>query len=383
MGLGSFIRQWREWQAFNRLTAAQRALVFYSEGGGYLPHLAPILQACLREYGGEVVYLSSQASDPFVQNPPAGVRPFYIGDGTVRTLLFASLKAGVVVMTMPDLQTFYIKRSPHVRHYAYIHHSLVSTHMVYRPEAFDHFDSIFCVGPHHHAETRKREQMLGLKTKQLIAHGYGRLDTLREAVGQSGERPALSEGVKGRVLVAPSWGENGLLERLGYEYLLPLLQAGYQVTLRPHPQTRRLRPEVLAQAEACLSSFQNFALDEDMASKQSLFDADVMVSDWSGAALEFAFGLERPVVFVDVPRKVNNPAYEQLEIEPLEVGIRSRVGRVLPESELERLVDLVDELVAGGIARETFAQERDRWVYHVDNSATVAAQALWQLARQT
>ena len=32
-----------------------------------------------------------------------------------------------------------------------------------------------------------------------------------------------------------------------------------------------------------------------------------MVSDWSGVAMEFAFGLERPVLFIDVPRKTNNP----------------------------------------------------------------------------
>ena len=54
-----------------------------------------------------------------------------------------------------------------------------------------------------------------------------------------------------------------------------------------------------------------------------------MVSDWSGAALEYAFGLERPVLFVDVPRKVNNPEYERLGIEPFEASVREQIGRVV------------------------------------------------------
>jgi hypothetical protein len=56
------------------------------------------------------------------------------------------------------------------------------------------------------------------------------------------------------------------------------------------------------------------------------------VSDWSGAALEYAFGTERPVLFVDLPRKVYNPEYEKLGIQPLEVRIRDHIGaRMAPE----------------------------------------------------
>ena len=66
-----------------------------------------------------------------------------------------------------------------------------------------------------------------------------------------------------------------------------------------------------------------------------------MVSDWSGAALEYAFGLERPVLFVDVARKVNNPDYEALGIEPFEVGIRERIGRVVAPDDLAAIVPAV------------------------------------------
>jgi hypothetical protein len=47
--------------------------------------------------------------------------------------------------------------------------------------------------------------------------------------------------------------------------------------------------------------------------------------DWSGVAMEFAFGLEKPVLFIDVPRKVNNPEYKTLRAVPLEVSYRDQI----------------------------------------------------------
>ncbi len=52
-----------------------------------------------------------------------------------------------------------------------------------------------------------------------------------------------------------------------------------------------------------------FQLETNIATNDSFCAADLMISDWSGAALEFAFATERPGLFVDVPRKVNNPDY--------------------------------------------------------------------------
>ena len=49
-----------------------------------------------------------------------------------------------------------------------------------------------------------------------------------------------------------------------------------------------------------------------------------MISDYSGAALEFAFTFNKPIIFVDVPKKINNKNYEILNITPLEVSIKWR-----------------------------------------------------------
>ena len=70
-----------------------------------------------------------------------------------------------------------------------------------------------------------------------------------------------------------------------------------------------------------------FHFEGDTGTNESLHAANIMVSDWSGVALEFAFGLEKPVVFIDQPLKLNNAEYSRLKSVPLEILLREKIGR--------------------------------------------------------
>ena len=50
-------------------------------------------------------------------------RKFYIGSGIFRTIFFSTINAKVLVMSLPDLNTFHIKRSKYPVHYIFIPHS--------------------------------------------------------------------------------------------------------------------------------------------------------------------------------------------------------------------------------------------------------------------
>lgn len=375
-------RQWKESRRFQALEAEQRRIVFYSEDGASLVHMRPVIEHLTGKLGRKVAYLASSAGDPYVSRPPAGVKSFLIGEGAIRTSLFLGMRAGILVMTMPDLETYQIKRSRvHPVHYAYLFHSIVSTHMIYRSGAFDAYDTVFCVGPHHVAEIRAAEQQKGLEAKSLVPHGYGRLD---ELVEQRGLRAAEGRGrrdVGRQILVAPSWGPNGLFETRGEACVGALLDAGWRVVARPHPMTRKKAPGALEGLKKKFGGRPGFVLEEDMAQWNSFFDSDVMISDWSGAALEYAFCMERPVLFVDVPRKVNNPDYAALGVEPIEVSIRSQIGEVLAPDRMNELPAAVERLCAdrlGFVGR--IRDLREKTVYHPGRSAQVAAMKIAELA---
>ena len=76
-----------------------------------------------------------------------------------------------------------------------------------------------------------------------------------------------------------------------------LVKKNYKVTLRPHPDTLRLNKKSI---ETLLNTFKKnkkVIYNPNVESVHNYFDNDVLISDWSGAAFEFAFGTLKPVIF--------------------------------------------------------------------------------------
>jgi hypothetical protein len=66
-----------------------------------------------------------------------------------------------------------------------------------------------------------------------------------------------------------------------------------------------------------------------------------MISDWSGISLEYAFTFERTVIFIDVPKKILNPNWSDIKIEPIEISIRDEIGHIVTPNNLEEILDLI------------------------------------------
>lgn len=367
-----FFRCILDMASFSSLPAQERQLVFYSEGKTYWVHLEGILKAYLELGDTTVCYITSDCNDPGLQLQHPRLKHFHTDEGGIRNWLFENMDAGVLVMTMPDLHQYQVKRSKHPVHYAYVQHSLVSLHMVYRSGAFDHFDSIFCAGPYHLREVRAMEARYQLPQKQLVEHGYGRLDSI---IANRGKRPAAEPSRAPHILVAPSWGDNSISDTVIDEVLEQLLTAGYTVTYRPHPQTVKFCANIIDGVQARFGANAAFNLEVDVASEESLHLSDLMICDWSGAALDYAFGLEKPVLFVDVPRKVNNERYVEIDVEPFEVGIREQLGGVVAIDELKTLPARIEALLSG-LTGEDIGKIRDENVFNVGSSGEAGAVAL-------
>jgi YidC/Oxa1 family membrane protein insertase len=146
----------------------------------------------------------------------------------------------------------------------------------------------------------------------------------------------------------------------------------------------RQQKPVIDRIRSKFGSHPRFSLELDVRSSQSLHEADVMISDWSGAALEFALGLERPVLFIDTPRKVNNRDYARLQCEPLEVLIRPQVGVVVSPQDLGEIPSQVATLCAH---RDQFVERireaRARWIYNLGSSGRVGATAVLDALEST
>ena len=353
--------------AFNQLPKKHRRLVFYSEGKNYWAHLQGMIRACLDEHNLSICYVSSGEDDPGLKLQHKNFRSFLIDEGWVRNWFFENIDTDVMVMTMPDIGQYQVKRSRHKVHYVYTQHSLVSFHMVYRPGAHDHYDSIFCAAPHHKKEIRALEKHYQLKQKQLYEHGYERLDAIIESAKKQNPKTNNPK----HVLLAPSWGDDSIIELLGSQVVDEVLHAGYELTLRPHPQTLIFARE---KVDAIVNKHKDnplFHFEANVAGQDSLHQSDIMICDWSGAALDYAFGLNKPVVFIDVPRKINNPDYQVIGIEPFEVSIRNKIGCVIAIDAIDTLAQQIEDTLA-----KFNNQKFENDIYNVSSSAQKGAQFL-------
>lgn len=216
-----------------RLPKIWHRVVFYSEGKNYWPLFEGLITGILDMSELNICYLSSEDDDPGLYFKDNRFKSFLIDDSYVRNWFFENLKADVFIMTMPDLNNYQVKRSKHPVHYIYIQHNLMSLHMSYRHGAFDWFDSVFCAGPHHVNEIRYLEKKYNLPKKNILEHGYARLDSII-----SNKQKIKTSKAKKHVLFAPSWGPNAAIESgLGDLIIEKFLSLGFKVTFRPHPET--------------------------------------------------------------------------------------------------------------------------------------------------
>lgn len=130
-------------------------IALYAEAASDWAYLGPVVELLAGAGREHVAYLTSDRTDPLLRDPPRSVTVYFVGSGASRTYMFETMGASVLVLTMPDLESFHLKRSRLAPvHYVYAFHSIVSTHMAYRPGAFDAYDTVLAVGEHHVREIR-------------------------------------------------------------------------------------------------------------------------------------------------------------------------------------------------------------------------------------
>lgn len=355
-------------------SVANKHLVFYSEKSGFYKYFQNVIEYLLSHSNVIIHYVTNDPNDKIFElaKEQPRIRPYYIGPKKIITLMM-KMDAQIVVMTTPDLENYYIKRS-YVRkdtEYIYLCHGVMSTTMCMRKGAYDHFDTVMCVGQHQIDEIRETEAMYHLPAKNLVPCGYGMLDNMLAAYEKMPEEAHAQK----RILIAPSWQEGNILESCIEELVQQLYGEGHFVVVRPHPEFIKRFP---GKMEAIAAKFQNldpklFSLETDFSSNVTIYTADIVITDWSGIAQEFAFTTKRPVLLINTPMKVLNPEYVKYEHQPLDITLRPELGRTLELDEISKAGAAVEELLEN---RAYYAERLDeitrRCVFNLGSSGAAA-----------
>jgi YidC/Oxa1 family membrane protein insertase len=332
------VRQARDKKRFAAFPDKQ--LVFYSEGSGFYKYFGGFMDYITEHSDLIIHYVTSDFQDQIFKLGKPQIETYYIGPVALIPFMMR-MDAAMVVMTTPDLETFHIKRSL-VRkdiEYVYIDHGMASFHLMYRKGALDHFDTIFCYGPNHISEVRETEALYGLAAKKLIPTGFPLLDSMLDRVRELGD---LSNDPP-IILVAPSWQKDNILESCLDQTLAPLLETGYDIIVRPHPETVKRFPALIRDLEDRYGD--RLEVQKDFSSNRTVYTADLVITDWSSIAQEFSYATGKPSLFINTPMKILNPDYHRIPSIPLDISLRDQIGRSLNLDQLSGLAGAVEDLL--------------------------------------
>ena len=380
LGKFSFKSELNDLKKFENLDQTEKQIVFYSENQDSMFIFKSLIDELINQ-DITICYVTSSKDDPNLKSSNEKIKTFCIGEGIMRTKFFLNLKADILIMTMPDLGISYVKRSKvYPVHYVFMFHAIASTHLVYKKNAFDNYDSILCVGNFQINEIRSREKLYKLDAKNLIETGYSHLDNLMKKYSTNKQIP-INDPIQ--VLIAPSWSDDGLFETAIEKNISILLDSGFKVTLRPHPMTQKKSEKKINFLNQKFSSNSNFILEKNIPNFDSFMKSDIMITDWSGAAIEYAFTLERPVLYIDVPKKIHNPDYEELPEIPLEISIRDKIGEIISLSDMEVLPEKIQILCQNpDIIKSKIQKIRGELIGNLGNSSKFEAEFILKLKNQ-
>ena len=342
-------------------------LMFYSEQSGFYKYYAGMIDYICEHSDLDIHYVTSDPDDAIFKDTRPQIKPYYIASRNRLTFLFMKLDCDMCVMTMPDLEKYHIKRS-RVRkdvQYVYAFHGMGSTALTLRKGALDWYDTIFAVGPDCMNELRDSEELYKTPKKRIVETGYPLIDEMIEKYEASEHK----ENAVPKILIAPSWQPDNIIDSCVDDILSELAKTDYQIIVRPHPQQVRHEPEKFELMKEKFRDNKNIEIQTDFSSNNPVLESDILITDWSDISWEFAFVTKRPVLFINTPMKVMNTEWEKIKTRPINITLRNVIGVSLETDQISEVNKTVEELLANKEKyRETITNTLNEHVYNVGKS---------------
>ncbi len=335
-----------------------KTYVIYSEGKNYWNVFKPVTDE-FEKRGIPLTYYTSAKDDPAFEQGYKNVSVEFIGEGNAAFTRLNFLSAGFVLSTTPGLDIYQWKRSKNVKHYSHVLH-MPNDATTYRLYGLDGFDSVLLTGDYQKNDLKFLESDRKLAPKEYVTVGCTYLDVLSEHI----KSIDTEENHPFTVLVSPSWGDVGVLKKYGERLLDPLVDTGWRIIVRPHPQSRKSEADMLARLEARYKDRKNLEWDYNRENIYSLKKADIMISDFSGIIFDYTFLCDKPVMYVNADMDLR--PYDAFDVgkELWQFAILKEMGIRLEEKDFATIKDVIQN--ASDSAELALARKKAKstaWMY--------------------
>jgi len=313
--------------------ASKIPLVIYTDSKRYWNVFQPICDE-LEKRQIRCEYWTASSDDPVFQESYSYISPKFIGEGNKGFARLNVMNAHICLATTPGL---------------------------------DYYDAVLATGPVQIGQLRQLEAMRGTTPKEIEVIGSTCLDSMllkKEQLAGDSHRQ-----VGKTVLCAPSWGPSSILSKYGEQFVQGLLDTGYHIIIRPHPQSKTSEAELLNALQMKFPPSDQLEWNEDNDNFQVLSRSDILISDFSGVIFDFCYIFDRPVIYADTEFDKAPYDADWLEETPWLLTSLEKIGRKLEKEDIPRMKQVIDEVMEDVRYREANHANRPEIWEHVGEVA--------------
>lgn len=314
-------------------------IVIFSDSKRYWNVFGPICREFDRR-GQSVVYMTASPDDPALEEKFEHVRCQFIGEGNKAFAKLNLMKADIVLSTTPGLDVYQWKRSRDAKWYIHIPHA-PSDISAYRMFGIDYYDAIFLSGEYQARQVRQLEELRNLPAKEVTFVGIPYMDEMKKRLATA---PELPEHPK-TVLLAPSWGASSIFKRYGDKIFDALLETGYHIIVRPHPQSFTSEKDMLDHLMKHYPNSEQLEWNQDTDNFEVLRRSDILISDFSGVLFDYSLIFDKPIIYADT--SLDKSPYDScwLDEEMWTFSILPELGIQLTQDNLDHVKELIDSCI--------------------------------------
>ncbi len=310
-----------------------------SEGKQYWATFQPIINAFIK-YKIPFSYYTLDIEDPALTIDNDLMESQFLGYKKWGFARASLLKIENLICTTPNIgcAEYPIRKSPNIKNLIHIFHSINDLAM-YKKGSLDYYDIVLMVGPFQEKSIRELEQKRNLKPKKLINVGLPYLDVY----SSDNDIIIKSDTALKTILIGSSWGDKGLLKVYGTEFITKLAAYGYEIIIRPHPQSFISELDLIKKLKGETKNFNNIHWDDSISPVESMKKADILISDTSSLRFDFAFIYNKPVITLKIETE-EMPGYERDELDSIWMEYAEKeIGPILTKESLDMIKDYIEK----------------------------------------
>ena len=171
------------------------------------------------------------------------------------------------------------------------------------------------------------------------------------------------------VLLAPSWGPSGILSKYGERFIDALIDTGYHIIVRPHPQSFTSEKKLI---NKLMDKYTKIEWNRDNDNFEVLRKSDILISDFSGIIFDYVLVFDKPVIYADT--NFDDSIYDScwLDDKPWTFKTLPRIGQMLKEEDIYNIKSIIDECIDSKKYQMARNQAREEaWQYQQDGAVNI------------